>query len=398
MLKTPDFQPADELKKALLSMSKAMVLPEIISLLKEGRSIHSREVRILALTILAEMKLDYCLQEIIEYLPSLPQEETRIFGTLLAKWHPESFKEKAGLILAHPDSAVRASIIYCLPYTGDSGFIKDTAACLKDPDPDIRIAAVWALVDFNDSKALNKALDLLLDPQDRVRVQAARALSEAGDSTAFKKLSEIFFSRSEPAAVISSIIEGLSFSENTESIPLLVKKLEEENCPEDELVAALSRKTEKKEAELLLEYLKNAEARIKNFISKAFAAMGEQMEAPLSAILKEGLSYLKPYIAEIFEETGYVDKKIRLLSHRDPLVRRASAGFLSLLDSKAAFRGIVMAARDPDEEVRVLVVKALEKLAGPDCASILQELNNDPDQRIRKYTAWAMERLEAKAL
>jgi HEAT repeat protein len=59
---------------------------------------------------------------------------------------------------------------------------------------------------------------------------------------------------------------------------------------------------------------------------------------------------------------------------------------------------MVLAARDPDEEVRIQVIKALEKLETKEGRNILTALEGDPDRRIRKYTHWALERLKAKAL
>ena len=57
-----------------------------------------------------------------------------------------------------------------------------------------------------------------------------------------------------------------------------------------------------------------------------------------------------------------------------------------------------MAARDPDNEVRVQVTKALERLATKEGSQILNALEEDPDRRIRKYTHWAIERIKAKSL
>jgi len=45
--------------------------------------------------------------------------------------------------------------------------------------------------------------------------------------------------------------------------------------------------------------------------------------------------------------------------------------------------------------VRVCVVKALEKLKSSKSHDILEELKKDPDNRIRKYTLWALERLDS---
>ncbi len=59
---------------------------------------------------------------------------------------------------------------------------------------------------------------------------------------------------------------------------------------------------------------------------------------------------------------------------------------------------MVVAARDPDAEVRVKVVKALERLETAEGKRILTALQGDPDKRIRKYTHWALQRLKAKSL
>jgi HEAT repeat protein len=57
-----------------------------------------------------------------------------------------------------------------------------------------------------------------------------------------------------------------------------------------------------------------------------------------------------------------------------------------------------MAAKDPDQEVRVCVVKALEKLKSSQSHDILEKLKEDPDNRVRKYTHWALERLDSLAM
>jgi PAS domain S-box-containing protein len=115
-------------------------------------------------------------------------------------------------------------------------------------------------------------------------------------------------------------------------------------------------------------------------------------------ILKEEVRSLKPYLVKILEETGYVEEAIRQLSNRNVEVRREAAAMLSLLDTLTAFRGLVMAAKDPDHEVRICVVRALEKLKGSQSYDFLEKLKQDPDSRVRKYTHWALERLDSLAM
>ena len=133
-------------------------------------------------------------------------------------------------------------------------------------------------------------------------------------------------------------------------------------------------------------------------ITRIFIMMEEKGEKMLTDLLREDIKSLNPYIAEILDATGYVESIIRSLSHRDPAIRRDSADTLSRIGTKSAFRGIVLAARDPDEEVRVKVTRALEKLETKEGKKILDELEKDPDRKVRKYTHWALERLRSKSL
>ncbi|MCL1955347.1 MAG: HEAT repeat domain-containing protein, partial [Brevinematales bacterium] len=129
-----------------------------------------------------------------------------------------------------------------------------------------------------------------------------------------------------------------------------------------------------------------------------FKGQGRKAEPAILEILKDEVASFKPYLVKILEETGYVDEAKRQLSNRSVDVRREAAALLSLLDTLPAFRGLVMAAKDPDQEVRVCVVKALEKLKSSQSHDILEKLKEDPDSRVRKYTHWALERLDSLAM
>ncbi|MFW5684776.1 MAG: HEAT repeat domain-containing protein, partial [Spirochaetota bacterium] len=193
-------------------------------------------------------------------------------------------------------------------------------------------------------------------------------------------------------------IEGLAASTHADAVDILVGMLD----ADDELVRpveeALAGKVDAGSIRRLVEQFKDADPALRDRITAIFKATGERGEEAIRTVLEEDIASLRPLLAEILETTGYVESRIRLLSHRDPKIRRDAADFLSRVGSEAAFRGIVMAARDPDSEVRVQVTKALERLASEDGKEILHALEQDPDRRIRKYTHWALERLEAKAL
>jgi len=163
-----------------------------------------------------------------------------------------------------------------------------------------------------------------------------------------------------------------------------------------EIIEALSCKREKKELAELIEQLKDGDSDIRSGIMQAFERMGLEAEAMLVELLREDIVSLRPHITSVLEETGFIDYTVRKLSHREPQVRRNAAELLSLIGTAAAFRGIVLAARDPDEQVRVMVTRALERLNSKEGREILEKLQQDPDRKIRKFTLWALERMDAK--
>ena len=124
--------------------------------------------------------------------------------------------------------------------------------------------------------------------------------------------------------------------------------------------------------------------------------MGGPGEEALVALLQEDIASLKPFLADILTRTGFVETLIRRLGHRKPEIRREAAGILASIGTESAYRGVVLAARDPDQEVRVQVTRALESLASPEGEAILKSLEEDPDRKVRRYTHLAMERLRAK--
>jgi HEAT repeat protein len=278
----------------------------------------------------------------------------------------------------------------------NTNFMREIREGLRDPDPDLRIAAVRALLRFGEIKLVNQETSMLRDPVERVRLAAAACLGQCGNSGAMDMLKNIMADPHETGGVKQNIITGLGMSRSPESLKLLADLLEGAAKAQAELIiAALQRRISKKDILQLVEIFRDAAPDLRERLIPLFRALGEKAEPEILELLKGEVASLKPWLARILEETGYVEKTIRRLSHRHIRVRREAALLLSLLDTLPGFRGLVMAARDPDQEVRVLVVKALEKLNSPQGRETLELLKEDPDKRIRKYTHWALERLDS---
>ncbi len=398
-LKEPDFEYDEGLIHAISQISPSLYMDKITQIILSGRGKYPHRTRINAIKILGEIGGTQTLQFLLENLPILPLEEAKEFMKTISKYSGEKLSQKAEKLLEGIDSKIRATLISALPPEEQRKFSKIIKKTLDDPDPEVRIASIFALSHIKEGKSsLERIGELLRDPVERVRIAAAKTIAEYPSREGIKLLKETLYSDNEVDSVKNAILEGLGNSDSTGATDLLLEVIENIEGLRDNAVEALAQKTSKKSIKHLVECFKDADPRVRDSITEAFKLMGEEGEAEIEALLREEISSLQPYIAEILEETGYVESKIRKLKHRNSEERIKAAEILSLIATPAAFRGIVLASRDPNREVRVKVVKALEKLESEEGKDILKDLENDPDKKIRKYTQWALERLRSKSL
>ncbi len=397
-LKDPSTPARDELRAAVRRLETSLVLSEIMTILTAGRERYPHQVRIDALKLLGELQLPFALQDILEHLPVLPLDEARAFTALLDSLYSKDLEHKVGVLLDGVDGSVRASLIAALPATGKKTFLTQIKRALGDADPDVRIAATWSLVEYQETRALTQAAEMLRDPLERVRLNVARAIGQAGGDAALDLLQETLQDQNEVEPVKLAAIAGLAASSQTKATDILVDHLDGASELREELKEALSQMTDPRSLKRLIERFKDASPALREAITNVFERMGAHSEEAITGLMAEDIPSLREYLNEILEATGYVESRIRMLNHRDPKVRRGAAEFLARVGTASAFRGLVLAARDPDEEVRVRVTKALERLATPEGEAILHALQQDPEKRIRKYTHWALERIQAKKL
>ncbi len=395
------FESRDELVEALSRFKVAVTLPELKQILKSGREEYSHIIRITALRIIASYKLPYLVQMILEQLPTLPLEEARDFAKILQEYSGKDFSERVDDLIAQPDGKIRSAVIASIPLDEKKRVIKEIRKAIKDAEPDVRIAAVWALIEVEETRTINQSLDLLRDPVSRVREAAARAIGTYGSDSSVESLFAIVKDSNEVLSVKRAGIAGLGASDSPKALELLVSLLGDVE-DDDEILGdiqnAIAWSPDAKRIGLLLEHMKDAEADLRDRIVNIFVMLGQDIESAVRELLEEDLATLKPYLIEILDRTGFIELMIRRLSNRDPRIRRASADFLAKVGSHSSFRGIILAARDPDEEVRVQVTKALEYLQSKEGVEILGKLKEDPERRVRKYTAWAIQRITAREI
>jgi len=387
-----------ELERVLGAFAPDLILPYVFAILNVSRSRYPHIVRISALKILCHLRQPYCLQKILESLPTMTQAEAGEFASLIGEYPRDMFNEKTAALFALPDAKIRAALINNLPGTKNDAFKKEIRASLKDVDPDVRVAAIRALLEFDELKLINQETSMLHDPIERVRIAAAEVISAHGNPAAMKILENVVNDPNETDVVKEAVIAGLGQAESEDGIPILISVLDKQGEFRRQAEKALAQRASKRDIVQLLEIFKDSEPQLREKLIPVFRMQGKKAEPYILEILKDEIASLKPYLVTVLEETGYVDELKRRISDRDVAARREAAQMLSLLDTLPAFRGIVLAAKDPDQEVRVCVVKALERLNNSQSHEILDSLKKDPDSRIRKYTYWALERLDSLAM
>ena len=384
--------------KALVKKSSDTLIEKLLSILLEGKGKYSERLKTQSLLLLAALKKDYCLSVVFENIPLLPVEFINELSDILKQYPKALLKRKIAYYLGQIDGEVRSHIIALIPKTGIMEFLPVVRKSLGDADPMVRIAATYALAEMGDTRSFAQAMRLLMDPDPEVREQVAFALGRTGRPGIMKEISNIFNDQNEIVSVKRSIIRGLAESKTVPSTGLMLDFIEKDDFLAPEAIELLKTHTDKNNIALILERMKDASEEQKNRISQVLEKMGLEAKPALVSLLESEFMSLKAHAGEVLDMIGGTDEEIVKLKHRDPAVRREAASTLSLIGTIKAFRGLIMASRDPDREVRVNVVKALEKLETKEGKEILKALEEDPDGKIRKYTHWALERLRAKEL
>lgn len=397
LLHSESFGARRPLRAAISRFPIEQVLPDLINLVSAPRGSYPHSIRMTALQTVGDFEKPYLLQFVLENLSILPMEEAKEFAETLAAYAGDLFDERVEMLLESADASIRSALIASLPGTGKQAFLKQIRAGLNDADPEVRIASVWALVHFDDTRSITQAQDRLRDPVERVRVETARALGANGSDTVLKGFSSLLSDENEVDVVKQAAIIGLGESESPHAVDVLCDELEERSAFDEEAIAALAKKRSAASLKRMIELMKDASPQAREKLSTALKRMGEDAEEAVAELLQQDIASLRSYIVEVLDTVGFVEATIRKLSHRDPEVRRRSAKLLSYISTVSAFRGIVLAARDPDQEVRVQVTRAIESLNTPGGKDILEKLKSDPQKRVRKYTMWALQRIESKS-
>ncbi|MCK5154472.1 MAG: HEAT repeat domain-containing protein, partial [Spirochaetales bacterium] len=397
-LKDEHYNSSIELRKALIKLPASSILSEIIDILKKDNGKWITDIRMEALKVLGSINLPHCTQYILENLYILPLEEAKQYSLLLIKNDTSAFRSKVKNILSFGDSSSISHLIAALPEKERKIFLPEIKKSLHDSNPEVRIAAVWALSDYNKGEFLSSCFDLLRDPVESVRKEVGNTLAALGTPQTLTILKQTLFDTNESLSVKNAVLHGLSISKSREVLNILLLKLEENIELQEETIRTLSKKESQDDIVIILNFMEKTTSAVRQNIIKAIKIMGDKAETIIETLLFSDNKIIHKHAVSILDDSGIIDLRIRQLAHRDLTIRRKAAEFLLKTGTKKAFRGIILAVKDPDPEIRIQVIKALDLLNSTEGFSILEDLKNDPEKRVQKYTLWALERYEAKQL
>ncbi len=394
-----DYPPKETLRSTLSRLNPELTLPTLFTLIKA----HSNQavdptIQEQALRVLCEIGIPYTLQHVLEHLPLMEIEQASRYAELLADHFGKTFQERAAELLKTNDARLRSRLISALPAQYHSAFKTQLIAAIQDADPEVRAACAWTLVSSGSNDDRTQCIPLIHDPLESVRTSTARAFAIHAGPTFFEELKQVLDSKTEMVPVQTTVIEGLVESPYKESVDLLVAQVQKGGDLQAAALNALRKKRGHTMISRLLEHIQKAEAESRSQLIAAVRSMGDSAESVLESFLFESAHPLRPIAVQVLESIGSIDAQIRHLTNRDPSVRREAAAFLFNAGTLNAYRGLVQAARDPDEEVRAYVIRALDALNSDRGRKILEQLKNDPQKKIRTYTNWALERHQARRL
>lgn len=397
-LKDEQYPAKDVLRKTLAGLNPELTLTILFDIIKSPENHLSIGVQEQALRVLCEIGIPYTIQHVLEHLPLLPVDRAAHYAELLGTHFSKNYLERVRQLLGSSDSRLRSRLISSIPGDFFKDFKDSLVETLRDSDPEVRSACAWVLVKKGGPAERDEVLQLLLDPVEEVRKNAAGAFAEEGEEKYFEHLKKMLQDKGEMVPVKISIIHGLGHSRSEAAVDVLVEQIVKGGELQPHALRTLAEKRSTPMISRILTHIGKLDPRNRALLIDTVRVMGSSAESVLSSFLFDSTDSLRETAVQVLEEIGTIDAQIRHLANRDSSVRREAASFLFRIGTLSAYRGLIQAARDPDEDVRAYVVKALDALDSDKGRAILEELKNDPRRRVRTYTNWALERHRARRL
>jgi HEAT repeat protein/beta-lactamase regulating signal transducer with metallopeptidase domain len=292
------------------------------------------------------------------------------FGLPTAALHPwsEGPRERALVAaLEMPDPAVRRNALWGLGARGAVGAESAIARRLRDEDPAARGVAAWALGKLGDRAAVHPLMAALTDPDAQVREMAVLALGDLGDPRAVPAIAAMAH---DPEHGVRSVMTvALQRIRGEAAADALVRLVRTDADPHTRVMAAgaLGKFNSRARRPALETALADADPDVRGKAAAALERTGERASVPalLAALEREADDDAADAMIHALGASAdprATDGLIAALGRREPRLRERAAQMLGQVGDERAVDPLVAATRDPDHEVRLTAVWALDAL------------------------------------
>jgi len=236
-------------------------------------------------------------------------------------------------MLTHEDSSVRYHAAHALAPMGEKAALEPLMKALKDENALVRRSAARALGNIGDKGAVEPLTGALTDENEHVRMYAVRSLGQIGDKRAVKALAGALGDK-------EAIVRRIS-------------------------AEALGKIGEAGAGDSLIEALKDTKWRVRSAAARALGATREmKAERALRKLWKED-----------------TDREVQLA---------AACGLTILSADNEAFRFLVKALDDKEEDIRYEAAKNITQIGGQKALKLLIKALENKDSHIREVAVRAL--------
>ena len=287
-----------------------------------------------------------------------------------AALHPWTVGPREAELVARldaPDPLVRRAAVWSLVARGSTGARVALVARLHDPDPATRGVAAWGLGKLGDRAALEPLVAALHDGDAHVREMAVLALGDLHDPRAVPALVPL---AADPEHGVRSVMTvALREIQGDAAAAALARLLRTDPDPHTRVMATTSlAQFESPGRRMAIESaLRDSAADVRSGAAWALEKIGSGPSVPPLLVALAGEPDIEVRDALIHtlgasEEAAAVDGLVHALADSVPRLRESAAHMLGMLGDERAAEPLITATRDPDHEVRLTAVWALDAL------------------------------------
>lgn len=377
------------IRKRLCRFQPSLIVTPLYDLLLNDES--DLDLRGHVVLILASLGLDYTLPLILENLPLVSEEDWEALSAALENFDEDTLAPQMAILFDACDRDIHLGLIRSMPPFLAPRFEKTLLAFLDNPDGELRKAVLLGM-DRWGGLPLEKGWKLLEDPLDEIREITVSQLMDGQGDKILDVLIEIIETEDESRSVKEAVVNGIFRSCSPRGWDYLFDLLTQETEWGDYFFSLLPGRADGFVLQRVIDYYRISAPPLRKRMKPVILAFGQDMDDPLRDLITSLEGKGRDILSRLLIESGYVSRLALRLNSTDRDRRIRAVEILIALGTREALKTALMAVNDPLEEVRIAVVRALERMDTPRTFALLDELAEDGNGKVRRYAQWARER------